>query len=170
MNQKKTGELLKQLRKEKGLTQEELAEKFFVSGRTVSRWETGSNMPDLSILIEIADFYEIDIREIIDGERKSENMNEETKDTLKKAAEYCYEDKKSLKKRMAGMMVGTTILLVFCAVLFLTNGFYGWIPARPCRNIMAFVLGVSIAIMILNIFYLSGRLDGIYQKKAKFFK
>lgn len=40
-----------------------------VSGRTVSRWETGSNMPDLDILIQIADYYEADIREILDGGR-----------------------------------------------------------------------------------------------------
>ena len=62
MNQKKIGEFLKQLRKEKGLTQEQLAEQFYVSGRTVSRWETGSNMPDLSVLVELADYYEVDIR------------------------------------------------------------------------------------------------------------
>lgn len=41
MNQKKIGEFLKQLRKEKNMTQEQLAEKFYVSERTVSRWETG---------------------------------------------------------------------------------------------------------------------------------
>ena len=71
MNQQKTGEFLKHLRKEKGLTQEQLAEQFYVSSRTVSRWETGSNMPDVRMLIELADFYDEDIREIIDGERKS---------------------------------------------------------------------------------------------------
>ena len=84
MDQKRTGEFLKQLRKEKNLTQEQLAEKFFISGRTVSRWETGSNMPNLSVLVELADFYDVDIREIIDGERKSENMDNETKETLKR--------------------------------------------------------------------------------------
>ena len=57
MNQQRTGEFLKHLRKEKGLTQEQLAEQFSVSSRTVSRWETGSNMPDLDMLIELADFY-----------------------------------------------------------------------------------------------------------------
>ena len=41
MNQQKMGEFLKHLRKEKGLTQEQLAEHFYVSSRTVSRWETG---------------------------------------------------------------------------------------------------------------------------------
>ena len=105
MDQKKTGEFLKQLRKEKGLTQEQLAERFVVSGRTVSRWETGNNMPDLSILAELADYYDVDIREVIDGERKSENMNNETKDTLKKDAEYTAEEKKNLKNKMADMMI-----------------------------------------------------------------
>ena len=71
MEQQKIGNFLKQLRKEKGLTQEQFAERFYISSRTVSRWETGSNMPDVDMLIELADFYEVDIREIIDGERLS---------------------------------------------------------------------------------------------------
>ena len=99
MNQQKIGEFLKQLRKDKGLTQEQLAENFYVSSRTVSRWETGTNMPDIQTLIEIASFYDVDIREIIDGERKSENMNSETKDTLKKVAEYATEETGKRKKR-----------------------------------------------------------------------
>lgn len=65
----KIGEFLKQLRKEKGLTQEQPAERFCVSRRSVSRWETGSNLPDVDILIEMADYYEVDLREIMDGER-----------------------------------------------------------------------------------------------------
>ena len=56
MNQVKIGEFLRELRKEKGLTQEQLAEQFNISRRSVSRWETGSNMPDVGLLIEIADF------------------------------------------------------------------------------------------------------------------
>lgn len=75
MDQKKIGVFLKELRKEKELTQEQLAEIVQVSNRTVSRWENGNNMPDLDILIELSDFYEVELREILDGERKSENMN-----------------------------------------------------------------------------------------------
>lgn len=74
MNQKQIGLFLKELRKQKGLTQRQLAEILGVSDRSVSRWESGNNMPDLSILVELADYYEIDIREIIDGERKGENI------------------------------------------------------------------------------------------------
>ena len=88
MNQQKTGKFLKCLRKAKGLTQEQLAEHFYVSPRTVSRWENGNNMPDVDILIGLADFYEVDIRELIDGERKNGNMDKETKETVLKAAEY----------------------------------------------------------------------------------
>ena len=51
VDRKRSGEFLKSLRKEKALTQEQLAEQFGVSARTVSRWETGSNMPDLAVLI-----------------------------------------------------------------------------------------------------------------------
>ena len=56
MEQQKIGLFLKELRKERELTQEQLAEQFNISNRTVSRWENGNNMPDLSILVELADF------------------------------------------------------------------------------------------------------------------
>ena len=93
MDQIRIGEFLKELRKEKGLTQEQLAEKFNVSRRSVSRWETGSNLPDLSILVELAEFYDVDIKEIIDGVRKSEMMNEEVKEVAFKMADYAVEQK-----------------------------------------------------------------------------
>ena len=102
MDQKKTGYFLRELRKTKGLTQEQLAEHLNVSGRTVSRWETGTTMPDLDLLIELADLYDIDIRELIDGERKNEEMDKETKDTLKKVADYAEKEKKMLAERMCG--------------------------------------------------------------------
>ena len=110
MDQKKTGSFLKELRKERNLTQEQLAEKFNVSNRSVSRWETGSNMPDLSILVELAEFYNVDIKEIIDGERKSEIMKEETKETLLKVAEYTEKDKQEQyfrMRRIIGMILQT---------------------------------------------------------------
>ena len=88
MDQKKIGSFLKELRKEKNLTQEQLAEKLNVSGRTVSRWETGTNMPDISLLAEIAELYEVGISEIISGERKSGTMNDEVKEVAQGLSEY----------------------------------------------------------------------------------
>ena len=94
IDQIKIGGFLKELRKEKELTQEQLAEKFGVSSRSVSRWENGNTMPELGILVELADFYEIDIKEIIDGERKSEIVEKEEKETLLKVAEYADKQKR----------------------------------------------------------------------------
>ena len=100
MDSKKIGIFLRELRKEKGLTQAQLAEQLRMSDRTVSRWETGTTLPDLSVLVELADFYDVDIREIIDGERKSKKMNEETKEALVSAAQYAKEEKQGQLVRM----------------------------------------------------------------------
>ena len=99
IDQIKIGGFLRELRKEKGLTQEQLAEKFGVSSRSVSRWENGNTMPELGILVELADYYEVDIKEIIDGERKSEIMKTQEKETMQKVADYAEAEKKSVVKR-----------------------------------------------------------------------
>ncbi len=113
MNQQKIGNFLKELRKEKGLTQEQLAEKFNVTGRSVSRWENGVNMPDLSILIEIADFYDVDIKEMIDGERKSETMHVEEKETLQKVAEYTDFEREQIIIKMKRNSIIALVALLF---------------------------------------------------------
>ena len=100
MDQKKIGGFLKELRKEKGVTQEQLAEQFNVSNRTISRWENGNNMPDLDILIEISDYYEVDLREILNGERKSENMDKKMKETVLQAVDYTNTEAERYNKRV----------------------------------------------------------------------
>lgn len=113
----KIGEFLRDLRKEKDMTQEELAEKFGVSSRSVSRWENGITMPELGILVELADFYEVDIKELIDGERKSENMNSETKETLQKAADYAEAEKRLVVKRKCIVTSVGTLAFALCIMI-----------------------------------------------------
>ena len=132
MNQIKIGEFLKELRKEKGLTQEQLAEQFNVSRRSVSRWETGNNMPDLSMLITLAEYYEVDVKEIIDGKRKSENMNEEMKDTLEKVASY--NEMLNLKSMRKGII---TMCIVFI-ILVIISTWKELSPAPLVRMICAY--------------------------------
>lgn len=117
MDQKKIGSFLKELRNQKGLTQEQLAEQFCVSSRTVSRWENGNNMPDLDVLIEISDYYEVDLREILNGERKSENMEKEMKEAVLQAVDYTNTEAERYNKRVRIcnaiailLMLGYTIL------------------------------------------------------------
>lgn len=113
----KIGEFLRDLRKEKDMTQEELAEKFGVSSRSVSRWENGITMPELGILVELADFYEVDIKELIEGERKSENMNNETKETLQKAADYAEAEKRLVVQRKCIVTFIGTLAFALCIMI-----------------------------------------------------
>lgn len=114
MDLKKIGSFLRQLRKEKGITQEQLAEILNVSGRTVSRWETGTNMPDLSVLIQIAEYYDIEMKELLKGERKSEDMDNELKETLLTVADYS-----KLQKQKAASVgnLAFGIMFVLCALV-----------------------------------------------------
>lgn len=126
MDQIKIGAFLKELRKEKKLTQEQLAEKLSVSGRTVSRWETGSNMPDISMLVEIADFYDVSIPEIIHGERKSENMNQETRETAVAMAAYSQNEVKTGKQKVIGILLSAFGIFVIVSALAIFPSDSSW--------------------------------------------
>ena len=69
MNQEKIGKFIAECRKEKNITQQELAEKLGVSNRSVSRWENGINMPDYTILKELCNILDIDVNEFLSGEK-----------------------------------------------------------------------------------------------------
>lgn len=117
MNQIKIGTFLKELRKGNNLTQEQTAEKFGVSQRTVSRWENGNTMPDISVLIEMADYYEVDLREILNGERETEIMNEDLKETLEMVADYTTEEKEKITKELFNMIVCSIPLFLILGVI-----------------------------------------------------
>ena len=88
MDLQKIGACLRDLRKEKGLTQEQLAERFSVSQRTVSRWETGTATPDLDVLLQLADFYEVDLRALLNGEQTKQKMSQETIEIVQETDKY----------------------------------------------------------------------------------
>lgn len=117
IDQIKIGRFLKELRKERELTQEQLAEKFGVSSRSVSRWENGNTMPELGILVELAEYYEVDIKEIIDGERKSESMENEEKETLRKVADYTEAEKKLVVRRKCIVTFVGTLMFALCIMI-----------------------------------------------------
>ncbi len=163
MDQIKIGNFIKELRKEKNLTQEELAEKFGVARRTVSRWETGSNMPDLDILIEMADFYDVDLREILDGERKSEKMEKELKETVLKVAEYSNEEKrKSTKMILVFLVVGIVALL--CNLIM---EYMGLVMTPFIGFVKGFSIGIALGVMILGILYATGTMTKVCAFKKR---
>ena len=126
MDQIRIGSFLKELRKEQNLTQEDLAQKLGVSNRTISRWETGNNMPDIGMLVEIAELYDVSIPEIIDGERKSESMNQETKETAVKLAEYSRNEAKTSRQKVTGTMLTVFGLFIIMSALAIFPNDSSW--------------------------------------------
>ena len=116
----KIGSFLKSLRKENGKTQEEIAEIFGVSSKSVSRWENGNSIPDLWVLVELADYYNVDIKELIDGERKSSDMDEKTKESLLRVADYADSGKKQAvgrKKKIIFICCGAILGLLTLVIM-----------------------------------------------------
>lgn len=164
MDQKKIGLFLKKLRNEKGLTQEQFAEEFLVSNRTVSRWETGNNMPGLDVLIDVADFYNIDIREILDGERKSEYMDSELRETVLKVADYDNEAKIKMTRRLnAFFIVAIVAMILHFAIIFLFDN----IESNLLDFIKGFTLGMPLAVLIVGAIYISRYSDKFAEFKNK---
>lgn len=143
MNQMKIGSFIKGLRKEQGLTQEQFAEQFHVTRRTVSRWETGNNLPDLDILIEMADYYDIELRELLDGERKGEKMDKDLEETVLKVAEYSNEDKMKVTKRMNLLFIGGVIAATVYTILFFTD--------HADNFLGGLCLGITFGMMIVGV-------------------
>ena len=144
MDQIKIGTFLKLLRKEKNLTQEQLAEQLGVSNRTVSRWENGNNMPDISLLSEIAEFYDVSIPELIYGERKSENMREEAKEVAETMSDYAKAEKETLVKSIRNMSLIGLIALIIYMVLGRTSVY-------DRNNLFRYVYGISEALIYVTV-------------------
>lgn len=161
MNQEKIGIFLKNLRKEKKITQEQLAEKLNVSGRTVSRWETGRNLPDISLLVELADFYNVDVREIIEGERKSETMNEELKDVATKMANYAETEKSKLLQWVQVIGFIGIVFITVAVILQCIQYQSGLISAGAvCATFMALIA------MVIITLYVTGIIEKLIKRKG----
>ncbi|MBR3142921.1 MAG: helix-turn-helix transcriptional regulator [Clostridiales bacterium] len=154
----KIGSFLRELRKEKNLTQEQLADVFNVSARTVSRWETGSNMPDISILVEIADYYDLDVREILNGERS--NALPAGSSSIKDIAEYADKDKEKLavKTRLYAIAGIIGIITYLCLRAFGN-------PDSIIINLIASLSLVAVyAALASSLIYTSNRLQTLQRK------
>ena len=69
MDQVKIGKFISQMRKEKGLTQKQLGEELLISDKTVSKWETGKGMPEVSLMLPLCEKLGINVNELLTGER-----------------------------------------------------------------------------------------------------
>lgn len=114
MNQEKIGKFITTCRKEKNLTQEELAEKLNVSNKSVSRWENGKNMPDYAVLNDLCNILDININELLSGEKD----NKETIENLDMILKEYYKMKKQKERLKVLLIVGPVILFPLLTIIF----------------------------------------------------
>ena len=109
MNVEKTGKFLQELRKEKGMTQKELAEEIKVSDKTISKWENGNGLPDIISLNALSTFFQVSMNELLAGERVSgEEYQKKAEETIIGLLE---DEQKNRKAPKVFMLLGMVLLL-----------------------------------------------------------
>lgn len=144
MDQIKIGKFISYKRKQKGMTQIEFAEKLGVSNKSVSRWENGKNMPDVSLFIPICELLNISVNEFIIGE-------EIEKDNINKSNEIIVEainksNKAISKARLIVYIVMIIVNAVFCIGVPLSAS-----PSDAMAVPLAGVLGGVATALVISI-------------------
>ena len=120
MDQVKIGKLITKLRKDKNMTQEELAEKLSVSNRSVSRWETGKNMPDMSLLIPISEILGITVTELLSGEIK-EDVTLTAEQAVVDTINYSQKKISNISLKLKWMTIITVLVIFIISTVFIVQ-------------------------------------------------
>lgn len=158
MDQVKTGEFLKQLRKQQNMTQQMLADKLGVTNRSVSRWENGNTMCDLDILVELSKMYNVSISEILNGEK-------DKADDEMIIVEYANKKQNIFRKNIHLMYLFSLALFIIylvCLFLDISNDFLDFLEG--------FCLGFNLGMIIVGCIYTSKYLNSITKFKQNLFK
>lgn len=116
MDSKKIGAFIAANRKKKGLTQEQLGEKLGVSNKTISRWENGNYMPDLSLLEPLSKELEISLNELLAGEEiEKEKVIEYSEQNLLSTIDYTDKKIKNEHRKISAFVMGMGILICICS-------------------------------------------------------
>ena len=110
MNNEKTGALIAAIRKEKGLTQEQLGEQVFVSGKAVSKWERGLSFPSVDVLEKLAEVLGITVTELLAGERIEQAQLPEKSEEV--ALQVMREERVSRRRILAVCAAVVALLLI----------------------------------------------------------
>ncbi len=161
MNQQKIGVFLKELRKEKQMTQEQLAEYLNVSNRSISRWETGNNLPDLDILIQLSKFYDVELIEILEGEKMKEDKQLES--TVQQVVEYGNEEKLKLTRLMNLLFILGVVSNLIYIILYMLE----YTNIELYNHIAFFFLGISFGILVIGVLYTSKVINKLREFKCK---
>lgn len=166
MDQQKVGRFLKELRNERSVTQAELAEMLGVSNRSVSRWENGMTMPDFDLLIELAEYYDIEVGEILDGERKDDGMDRKTEGLMLKIADYNNAERNFVSRRMCAMF----LVAIIGMVAYMMIDILGLAEVQPYESIVNIALGFVLGTLLTGLLYSSRYIVKIRAAKIRLLK
>ena len=158
MDTKKIGIFLKQLRKENGMTQEQLGDKVGVSNKTVSRWENGNYMPPVECLSILSDIYNISINEILAGERVSDvAFTKIAEKNIVSTLDALEKENQIFEKRMMWILAITTVLTIVIMRL---------LPMENLKDIIVLILICSLAFIAntLNVVALAAKKESLKDK------
>ncbi len=119
MNQTEIGKFIAKCRKEKNLTQAQLAEKLNITDRAVSKWETGKSMPDSSIMLELCEILGITVNELLSGEKMDMESYEKKADENLIALKR--KDENNMTKNVIISILFSVTLLVGIMVCLICN-------------------------------------------------
>ena len=122
----KMGRFISEMRKEKGLTQKELAEQLGVTDKAVSKWERAVSSPDIGLLIPLAKILGVSAGELLGGERaehSAENMEKDTEDMVEEALNYSHRTSFLKQRKMQGLLFAgvSGIFLTACMVCLICD-------------------------------------------------
>ena len=121
MNQEKIGKFITYCRKEKNMTQEELAQKLHLTDKAISKWENGRCLPDLSILEPLSKTLDVSINEILSGEKiKEEELKDHTDKNIIDVVNYSDEKIKRIKRTIK---VSSIIMIIALATLMFASDY-----------------------------------------------
>lgn len=117
MEQVKIGKFIQTMRKEQSLTQRDLAEKLNISDKTVSKWETGNGLPEVSLMLPLCKLLNISVNELLSGEKLDEKQyykkaEENIMDLLKEKAEAKKKIIMSVLILLIAMLAGFTLIVI----------------------------------------------------------
>lgn len=128
MDQLKSGKFIAELRKSHGMTQLQLAEKLGVSDKTVSRWECGKGMPELSILMPLCEVLEINVNELLSGEfLTQESYSQKAEENMLNLIQETTENKVKNSYSFISVFLSCVVIAVIIVFTLLQGGVNGMV-------------------------------------------
>ena len=149
MDQIKIGQFIKACRKEKNLTQREVAERLCISEKTVSKWETGNGLPEVSLMLPLCELLGISVNELLSGELLDEKRYFEKAE--QNIMSLIQEKTEAKKKLIIAVIVGVITLLAGLTIVLLAGLLEMKTWLRVLLNVIAFVVigtGIGIACVL----------------------